>query len=103
MLGGESFVALSGGCQNALWLLGAVPDSSPAESPIGHANVVWIIRWQSRQARDADLPRAFASDEWKAVLAEHPDRGGYLQSTSRFMAGGSCCSSVSFLVISGIC
>ena len=69
-----------------------VAGSSPVESPIGHANVVWIIRWQSRQARDADLPRAFASDEWKAVLAEHPDRGGYLQSTSRFMAGGSCCS-----------
>ena len=55
-----------------------VAGSSPVESPIGHANVVWIIRWQSRQARDADLPRAFASDEWKAVLAEHPDRGGYL-------------------------
>ena len=32
MLGGESFVALSGGCQNALWLLGAVPEEHRTDS-----------------------------------------------------------------------
>ena len=32
VLGGESFVALSGGCQNALWLLGAVPEEHRTDS-----------------------------------------------------------------------
>ena len=32
VLGGESFVALSGGCQNALWLLGAVPQEHRTDS-----------------------------------------------------------------------
>ena len=32
VLGGESFVALSGGCQNALWLLGGVPDEHRTDS-----------------------------------------------------------------------
>ena len=35
VLGGESFVALSGGCQNALWLLGAVPQEHRTEQPVG--------------------------------------------------------------------
>ena len=35
VLGGESFVALSGGCQNALWLLGAVPQGAPYRQPVG--------------------------------------------------------------------
>ena len=32
VLGGESFVALSGGCQNALWLLGGVPQQHRTDS-----------------------------------------------------------------------
>ena len=32
VLGGKSFVALSGGCQNALWLLGAVPQEHRTDS-----------------------------------------------------------------------
>ena len=32
VLGGESFVALSGGCQNALWLLGGVPREHRTDS-----------------------------------------------------------------------
>ena len=33
VLGGESFVALSGGCQSALWLLGGVPPTAPYRQP----------------------------------------------------------------------
>ena len=32
VLGGESFVALSGGCQNALWLLGGAPEEHRTDS-----------------------------------------------------------------------
>jgi len=52
---------------------------------IGQANVTWIIRWESKAERDEELPRALGSDEWRAVWAEHPDPGGYLQLLSRFM------------------
>ena len=53
--------------------------------PIGQANVTWIIRWESKAARDELLPQALGSDEWQAVWAKHPDAGGYKQLLSRFM------------------
>ena len=62
-----------------------VRGSNPIDSPIGQANVTWIIRWNSREDRDENLPKAMGSDVWQAVWAEHPDPRGYRQLLSRFM------------------
>lgn len=59
--------------------------SDPFESPIGTANVTWILRWDSKEARDATLKSAFSGADWEAVMAKHPDPNGYVQMQSRFM------------------
>jgi hypothetical protein len=67
---------------------GAPPEitgTHPIESPIGSANVTWIIRWDSKEARDAGFKAAIESEEWKAVWRHHPDPNGYLQMSARFM------------------
>ena len=73
----------------AFWIdSGADPElhgTEPVESPLGHANVTWVLRWDSMEARTEGLPRALGSAEWQAVWAEHPDQGGYQQMLSRFM------------------
>lgn len=55
------------------------------DSPIGTANVTWIIRWDSKEARDAAMQTAFTGEAWDAVMARNPDPNGYLQISSRFM------------------
>ena len=62
-----------------------ITGSQPIDSPIGSANVTWIIRWPDMETRRAGFAAAIASDDWKAVWAEHPDPGGYLQMSGRFM------------------
>lgn len=62
-----------------------ITGTDPIDSPIGSANVTWIIRWDSKQARDAGLKAAIESDEWQAVWSRHPDPNGYLQMSARFM------------------
>jgi hypothetical protein len=62
-----------------------ITGTDPVDSPIGAANVTWIIRWESKAARDRGLKAAIDSDEWRAVWAEHPDANGYLQMSARFM------------------
>jgi hypothetical protein len=62
-----------------------ISGSDPVDSPIGSANVTWIIRWDSKAARDAKMASAFAGEAWDAVMAMHPDPDGYLQISSRFM------------------
>lgn len=62
-----------------------ISGSQPFDSPIGSANVTWIIRWPDMEARKAGFQAAFGSEDWKAVWAEHPDPGGYLQMSGRFM------------------
>jgi hypothetical protein len=64
-----------------------VRGSRPFQSPIGHANVTWVIRWPSKAARDEAMKTAFAGPDWQAVWAKHPDPDGYLQIASRFMDG----------------
>ena len=59
--------------------------SDPVDSPIGTANVTWIIRWESKEARDAVMQTAFSGEAWEAVMSQHPDPNGYLQISSRFM------------------
>lgn len=62
-----------------------IAGSDSFESPIGTANVTWILRWDSKEARDATLKSAFTGADWEAVMAKHPDPDGYLQLSSRFM------------------
>ncbi len=62
-----------------------IAGSEPVESPIGTANVTWILKWDNKEARDATLKTAFSGPEWEAVMAKHPDPNGYLQMSSRFM------------------
>lgn len=62
-----------------------ITGTQPIDSPIGAANVTWIIRWESKAARDAGLKAAIESEEWQAVWQKHPDPDGYLQMSARFM------------------
>jgi len=62
-----------------------ITGTDPFESPIGVAHVTWIIRWESRAARDAGFAKLLAADDWKDVWAKHPDANGYLQMQGRFM------------------
>lgn len=62
-----------------------VGGTDPVDSPIGHANVTWIIRWKDKADRDEHFWKAIESDEWQAVWAKHPDPNGYQQMLSRFM------------------
>lgn len=59
--------------------------SQPMDSPLGSANVTWIIRWDSKEQRDQDMPKALSTQAWKDVWAKHPDANGYLQMSGRFM------------------
>ena len=62
-----------------------ITGANPQKSPIGSANVSWVIRWQSLAARDATMKTAFAGPDWQAVWAKHPDANGYVQMSARFM------------------
>ena len=62
-----------------------IAGSAPSKSAIGAANVTWIIRWDSKEARDVAMRTAFTGAAWEAVMAKHPDPNGYLQISSRFM------------------
>ncbi len=56
----------------------------PAPHKHGSANVTWILRWDSKQARDEGHKRVFQGDGWKAIWAKHPDANGYLQMEAVF-------------------
>ncbi len=62
-----------------------ISGSKPIDSPIGTANVTWIIRWESKAAREAAMKQAFEGADWQEVWARHPDPNGYLQMSARFM------------------
>ena len=62
-----------------------IEGTDPINSPIGSANVTWVIRWKDKAARDAGMERLFSGEEWQALWARHPDPNGYLQSSARFM------------------
>jgi len=62
-----------------------ITGADPFVSPIGEANVTWIIRWPDMAARNRGFKAALESDEWKAVCSEHPDPNGYLRMSARFM------------------
>jgi hypothetical protein len=62
-----------------------IEGTDPVDSPIGSANVTWIIRWASKATRDAEIDRVFEGETWRQVWSRHPDPNAYRQSTSRFM------------------
>lgn len=71
-----------------------VTTSDPAEvggaplDELGSANVTWIIRWPSLEARDEKLPEILASEGFQDVFSRVP--GGpesYLRTEARFAEG----------------
>ena len=62
-----------------------VAGSNPVVSPNGQPNVCWIIRWPSREAREAGWREFRANEDWQKVWAEHPNTDSYLQVNVRFM------------------
>ncbi len=62
-----------------------IEGTDPINSPIGSANVTWIIRWEDKATRDARMEEVFSGEEWQTLWAHHPDPNGYLQSSARFM------------------
>jgi len=65
--------------------MGGQPLRSVDPSPGKQANVTWMLRWESQEARAAGFKRVFESDAWKAVWHEHPDANGYIQMSARSM------------------
>ena len=61
-----------------------VSGSDPAPGKHGAANITWIIRWDSKEARDEGHKLVFGGDGWKAIWARHPDANGYLQMEAKF-------------------
>tara|TARA_B100000519_G_scaffold151184_1_gene132126 strand:- start:142 stop:501 length:360 start_codon:yes stop_codon:yes gene_type:complete len=62
-----------------------VSGSSPQVSGNGQPNVCWIIRWDSKEARDEEFPKIMGSPEWADIWAKHPNPKAYLQMNVRFM------------------
>ncbi len=62
-----------------------ITGTDPLDSPIGTANVTWVIRWADKATRDETMAKAFTGEAWKAVWAKHPDPNGYRQMSARYM------------------
>ena len=58
--------------------------SDPDVYKHGSANVTWIIRWGSQEARDQGHKEVFQGDAWQAIWSRHPDANGYLQMEAKF-------------------
>lgn len=57
---------------------------SPMNLTLGSANVTWIIRWDSMNARERAQEEIFGSEEWQNIWENHPDQKGYLHVEIRF-------------------
>jgi len=58
--------------------------SDPVSHKHGAANITWIIRWDSMDARNEGHQRVFKSPGWKDIWSRHPDANGYLQMEAKF-------------------
>jgi len=71
------------------WMDSGIPSevtgSSPQVSPNGQANVCWIIRWPSKESREAGFAAFVKNPEWQDIWAKHPNPNAYLQMNVRFM------------------
>ena len=66
---------------------GSAPEltgSDPTPHKHGAANVTWIIKWDSSEAREAGQKKVFGSKGWQDIWSRHPDSAGYLQMEARF-------------------
>ena len=61
-----------------------VSGRSPMSMSLGSANVTWIIRWDSKEARDEGHKNIFGGAAWQEIWSRHPDADGYLQMEARF-------------------
>jgi hypothetical protein len=66
------------------WITPELKGSDPAPHKHGPANITWIIRWESMDARNEGHTTLFNSEEWKVIWANHPDANGYLQMEVKF-------------------
>ena len=57
----------------------------PHVSKHGQANVHWMIRWDSREAREERWQTWTKNPGWEAIWAKHPNPSAYLQMNVRFM------------------
>ena len=62
-----------------------VEGSSPIVSSNGQPNVCWIIRWPSKEVRDAEFAAFLENPEWKEIWSKHPNENSYLHLNARFM------------------
>ena len=62
-----------------------ISGSTPMELPLGSANVTWILRWDSLEDREAGWEALWRSEAWMEHWTNHPDPGGYLQTSARFL------------------
>ena len=62
-----------------------IAGSNPMNLNLGLANVTWIIRWDSMEARNKFHEEVFGAEDWQKIWANHPDENGYLQIESRFV------------------
>jgi len=58
----------------------------PHVSKHGQANVHWILRWESREAREARWQTWTQEPGWQAIWAQHPNPAAYIQMNVRFMS-----------------
>ena len=54
------------------------------QDDLGPATVTWIIRWESKAARDAGMRRAFGGDAWRRIMDQNPGRENYLRTEAKF-------------------
>lgn len=70
------------------WLDNGEPPEISGADPMtlkhGSANVTWIIRWESMEARREGHERVFQGEGWRDIWSRHPDARGYLQLEARF-------------------
>jgi len=61
-----------------------ISGSDPMNLNLGSANVTWIIRWDSMEARNRFQEEVFDAEDWQKIWAMHPDPNGYIQMETRF-------------------
>lgn len=59
--------------------------ADPQPSPLGPANVTWILRWADRADRDAAWEELWENPEWNELWSLHPGFEGYQQLSVRFL------------------
>ena len=45
--------------------------------------MTWIIRWDDIETRHEVMGKAFATDEWSAIMQRNPGQGNYLRTEAK--------------------